>query len=56
MNNTFNKVLVLATHTDDGELGAGGFISKLIENGSEIYYSAFPQPKKVCRKGYLKIF
>jgi LmbE family N-acetylglucosaminyl deacetylase len=35
------KVLVLAPHTDDGELGCGGTISKLIEQGSEVYYMVF---------------
>lgn len=38
---SFRKVLVLAPHTDDGELGAGGLISLLIENGSDVYYAAF---------------
>ena len=37
----FEKILVLAPHTDDGELGAGGTISRLIENGSDVYYAAF---------------
>ena len=37
----FKNVLVLAPHTDDGELGAGGTISKLIEEGSNVYYVAF---------------
>ncbi|MHC8469383.1 PIG-L deacetylase family protein [Plesiomonas shigelloides] len=37
----FKKVLVLAPHTDDGELGAGGFIAKLIDAGSEVTYVAF---------------
>ena len=35
----FNKIknaLVLAPHTDDGELGAGGTISKLNEMGVKI--------------------
>jgi LmbE family N-acetylglucosaminyl deacetylase len=35
------KVLVLAPHTDDGELGCGGSINRLIEEGSEVYYVAF---------------
>ncbi len=35
------NVLVLAPHTDDGELGAGGFISKLIEEGVKVTYVAF---------------
>ncbi len=37
----FQNVLVLAPHTDDGELGAGGFIAKLIENKSKVTYVAF---------------
>jgi len=35
MLNKFKIVYVLAPHTDDGELGAGGTISKLIENGAD---------------------
>ena len=37
----FNNILVLAPHTDDGELGAGGTINKLIEQGSHVTYVAF---------------
>ena len=37
----FENVLVLAPHTDDGELGAGGLIAKLIEQGSKVTYVAF---------------
>lgn len=37
----FKKVLILAPHTDDGELGCGGTISKLIDEGAEIFYAAF---------------
>jgi N-acetylglucosamine malate deacetylase 1 len=35
------RVLVLAPHTDDGELGCGGSIAKFIEEKSEVYYVAF---------------
>lgn len=41
MISKFKKILVLAPHTDDGELGAGGTISKLIEVGADVYYAAF---------------
>jgi len=34
-------VLVLAPHADDGELGCGGTLVKLVEQGAEIYYIAF---------------
>lgn len=35
------KVLVLAPHTDDGEIGCGGTINKLIQEGHEVHYIAF---------------
>ena len=38
---TNNRVLVLAPHTDDGELGCGGTISRVVEEGREVYYAAF---------------
>ncbi|WP_080656891.1 PIG-L deacetylase family protein [Stutzerimonas stutzeri] len=41
MRNSFKNVLVLAPHTDDGELGAGGFIASLIEGGAKVTYVAF---------------
>lgn len=34
-------ILVLAPHTDDGELGCGGSITKFIEQGHDVYYAAF---------------
>ncbi len=36
-----SKVLVLAPHTDDGELGCGGTIARLIREGHEVHYVAF---------------
>lgn len=41
MVNDISKVLVLSPHTDDGELGCGGTISKLVESGCRVYYVAF---------------
>ena len=35
------KILVLAPHTDDGELGCGAAVAKFIENGAKVYYAAF---------------
>lgn len=35
------NVLILSPHTDDGELGCGGTIARLAENGKNIYYMAF---------------
>lgn len=46
------KVLVLAPHTDDGEFGCGGTISKLISLGSEVHYVAF----SACEQSVLPNF
>lgn len=35
------RILILAPHTDDGEFGCGGTISKLLEQGNDVYYAAF---------------
>lgn len=35
------KILVLAPHTDDGELGCGATLAKFAEEGKEIHYAAF---------------
>lgn len=51
---TFKKVLVLAPHTDDGELGAGGTIAKLIEGGSEVFYAAFSTAEQSVPDGFPK--
>lgn len=37
----FKNILVLAPHTDDGELGAGGTIARLIDEGAKVTYVAF---------------
>lgn len=50
----FKKVLVLSPHTDDGELGCGGSIRKLLNQGSEIYYIAFSAAEKSVPKGLPK--
>jgi LmbE family N-acetylglucosaminyl deacetylase len=50
----FNNVLILAPHTDDGELGAGGFVSKLIEEGANVYYAAFSTAAESIPVGFPK--
>lgn len=35
------RALVLAPHTDDGELGCGGLIGRLVEAGAAVHYTAF---------------
>jgi N-acetylglucosamine malate deacetylase 1 len=53
-----NRILVLAPHTDDGEFGCGGSISRFVEEGKMIYYAAFstaeesvpdPWPKDILK-------
>jgi LmbE family N-acetylglucosaminyl deacetylase len=46
-----NKILVLAPHTDDGELGCGGAISKYIAAGKEVTYVAFSTCSQSLPKG-----
>lgn len=36
-----DRVLVLAPHTDDGELGCGGSIARFCAEGREVFYVAF---------------
>lgn len=52
MISKFKNVYVLAPHTDDGELGAGGTISKLIEGGANVYYFAFSTAEESVPKGF----
>ena len=54
MINKFKNVYVLAPHTDDGELGAGGVISKLIESGANVYYFAFSTAEQSVPEGFPK--
>ncbi|MCF8070587.1 MAG: PIG-L family deacetylase [Desulfobacterales bacterium] len=50
----FERILVLAPHTDDGEVGCGGTIAKFIEQKKNIYYVAFSSAQKSVRKGFPK--
>jgi LmbE family N-acetylglucosaminyl deacetylase len=49
---SFKRLLILAPHTDDGELGCGGTIAKAIDEGSEVYYVAFSSADKSLPKGF----
>jgi LmbE family N-acetylglucosaminyl deacetylase len=42
-------VLILAPHTDDGELGCGGSVAKLIEKGYRAVYVAFSAAEQSVR-------
>lgn len=46
----FRNVLVLSPHTDDGELGAGGTISRLVEEGDQVAYLAFSSMKPILER------
>jgi LmbE family N-acetylglucosaminyl deacetylase len=54
MKLNFKNVLVLAPHTDDGELGAGGTIVKLLEEGADITYVAFSTAEQSVPLGFPK--
>ena len=47
----FEKILILAPHTDDGEFGCGGTIAKLMEQGARIHYAAFSSAEKSLPHG-----
>lgn len=54
MNFPFENVLVLAPHTDDGELGCGGTIARLIEEKKKVSYAAFSTAEESVPEGFPK--
>lgn len=50
----FKNVLILAPHTDDGELGAGGTIAKFIEEDVKVTYAAFSTAAESVPEGLPK--
>lgn len=46
------KILVLAPHTDDGELGCGATLARAIEEGAEVYYIAFSTAEASVPEGF----
>ncbi|TMP36648.1 PIG-L deacetylase family protein [Pseudoalteromonas rubra] len=54
MIENFKNVLVLAPHTDDGELGAGATIAKLVEVGAKVTYVAFSTAEESVPEGMPK--
>jgi len=36
-----NRILILAPHTDEGEIGCGGTMAKFAEEGIELYFVTF---------------
>ena len=49
---TWERVLVLAPHTDDGEFGAGGTMARLVAAGVEVRYVAFSIATKSLPDGF----
>jgi len=47
-----NRILVLAPHTDDGELGLGGSIAKYCAEGKEVFYAAFSTCRRSLPPGF----
>ena len=45
------RILVVAPHTDDGELGCGATIAKALEVGAEVQYVAFSTAKESVPAG-----
>jgi len=43
-------VLVLSPHTDDGELGCGGTMARLAEEGARLHYAAFSKGSAIDRE------
>ncbi len=46
------KILILAPHTDDGELGCGATIAKAIDQGATVYYAAFSTAEESVPEGF----
>ena len=49
-----NKIVVLAPHTDDGELGCGGAIAHWLSIGFEVHYVAFSAAEESVPPGFPK--
>lgn len=47
-----DRILILAPHTDDGELGAGGLVHKYANQASMIYYAAFSKCDESLPSGF----
>ena len=50
----YKNILVLAPHTDDGELGLGGSINYFIEQGKNVVYAAFSTAEQSVPEGFPK--
>src|SRR5204862_3099823 len=48
----WERVLVLAPHTDDGEFGCGGAMARLVEEGADVRYVAFSIATRSLPEGF----
>jgi LmbE family N-acetylglucosaminyl deacetylase len=48
----WEKALVLAPHTDDGEFGCGGTIARLVDDGVDVRYVAFSIATRSLPEGF----
>lgn len=48
------RIIILAPHTDDGELGAGGSIHRFLKENNEIFYVAFSTAEQSIPEGFPK--
>jgi LmbE family N-acetylglucosaminyl deacetylase len=48
----WDRVLVLAPHTDDGEFGAGGTMARLVDAGVDVRYVAFSIATRSLPEGF----
>lgn len=48
----WERVLVLAAHTDDGEFGCGGTVARLLDGGADVRYVAFSIATKSLPQGF----
>jgi LmbE family N-acetylglucosaminyl deacetylase len=46
------RVLVLAPHTDDGEIGCGGAIARFLDEGRQVVCAAFSTARTSVRPGF----
>ena len=46
MFQNFKKILIVAPHTDDAEFGCGATISRMVEEGLEVYIATFSACEK----------
>ena len=52
MIGAWERVLVLAPHTDDGEFGCGGTMARLVDAGADVRYVAFSIATKSLPEGF----